>query len=48
VYQIIYLYIAEDYSFEDKDVTATQSILKKQEEKPNHVDYEIRVYNGTF
>jgi hypothetical protein len=31
-----------------KDVQATRAILKEQEEKPGHVDYEIEVYNGAF
>ena len=38
----------EDSLFKDKDVQATRAILKEQEEKPDHVDYEITIYNGTF
>ncbi len=37
----------EDHQFKDKDIQATRAILKEQEEKPDHVDYEITVYEGT-
>ncbi|KAI0283912.1 dienelactone hydrolase endo-1,3,1,4-beta-D-glucanase [Russula aff. rugulosa BPL654] len=37
----------EDSQFKDKDIQATRAILKEQEEKPDHVDYEIEIYNGT-
>jgi dienelactone hydrolase len=37
----------EDHSFKDKDVKAAEGIFKEQEEKPDHVDYEFRVYKGT-
>jgi len=37
----------DDYYFKVKDVEATRAILKEQEEKPDHVDYETTVYRGT-
>ena len=40
--------IIDDEYFKDKDVEATRAILKEQEEKPDHVDYEITVYKGTL
>jgi hypothetical protein len=35
-------------SFKDKDVKMAQDIFKQQEEKPDHVDYEFRVWKGRF
>ncbi len=32
--------------FNDKDVKTAEGIFKEQEEKPDHVDYEFRVYKG--
>ncbi|KAF8478080.1 dienelactone hydrolase endo-1-3,1,4-beta-D-glucanase [Russula ochroleuca] len=37
----------EDMSFKDKDVQAARDILKEQEEKPDHVDYEFKIWKGT-
>jgi dienelactone hydrolase len=34
-------------SFKDQDVKTAQSIFKEQEEKPDHVDYEFNIWNGT-
>ncbi len=34
--------------FKDKDVKTAEGIFKEQEEKPDHVDYEFRVYKGKF
>jgi len=42
---IIY-YHAEDHSFKDKDVETAKAIFKEQEEKPNHVEYEFRIWKG--
>lgn len=36
----------EDMSFKDKDVKTAQTIFKEQEEKPDHVDYEFKIWNG--
>jgi carboxymethylenebutenolidase len=33
-------------SFKDKDVQAARDILKEQEEKPDHVDYEFKIWKG--
>ena len=38
----------EDMSFKDKDVKMAQDIFKQQEEKPDHVDYEFRVWKGSI
>jgi len=38
----------EDMSFKDKDVKTAEAIFKEQEENPDHVDYEFRVWKGTF
>ena len=35
-------------SFKDKDVKTAEAIFKEQEEKPDHVDYEFRVWEGKF
>jgi hypothetical protein len=40
--------IIEDRYFKDKDVQATRAILEEQKEKPDHIDYEVTVYMGTF
>ncbi len=37
---------AEDHSFKDKDVETAKAIFKEQEEKPNHVEYEFRIWKG--
>jgi len=37
----------DDHYFKDKDVQATRAILKEQEEKPDHIEYEMTVYKGT-
>jgi len=42
------LHIADDQLFKDKDVKTAEGIFKEQEEKPDHVDYEFRVYQGKF
>ena len=42
------LHITDDQFFKDKDVKTAESIFKEQEEKPDHVDYEFRVYQGKF
>ncbi|KAH9179171.1 dienelactone hydrolase endo-1-3,1,4-beta-D-glucanase [Lactarius sanguifluus] len=42
-----WLLAEEDFSFKDKDVKTAQSIFKEQEEKPDHVDYEFKIWNGT-
>ena len=42
------LHIADDHSFKEKDVKTAEGILKEQEEKADHVDYEFRVYKGKF
>ena len=36
----------EDLGFKDKEVKIAQSIFKEQEEKPDHVDYEFKIWNG--
>jgi hypothetical protein len=41
-------HLAEDHSFKDKDVKTAEGILKEQEDKPDHVDYEFQVYKGKF
>ncbi|KAH9049982.1 dienelactone hydrolase endo-1-3,1,4-beta-D-glucanase [Lactarius hengduanensis] len=41
-----WLLAEEDFSFKDKDVKTAQSIFKEQEEKPDHVDYEFKIWNG--
>jgi hypothetical protein len=38
--------MTEDHSFKDKDVKIAEGILKEQEEQPDHIDYEFRVYQG--
>ncbi len=48
MYALHHLHIAEDHSFKDKDVKAAEGIFKEQEEKPDHVDYEFRVYEGKY
>lgn len=35
-------------SFKDKDVQTAQTIFKEQEEKPDHLDYEFKIWKGTF
>ena len=35
-------------SFKDKDVKTAQAIFKEQEGKPDHVDYEFRIWEGKF
>ena len=42
------LLITEDMGFKDKDVQVARDIFKKQEEKPDHVEYEFRVWKGNF
>lgn len=42
-----WLLAQEDLSFKDKDVKAAQSIFKEQEEKPDNVDYEFKIWDGT-
>jgi dienelactone hydrolase len=42
------LHIADDHGFKDEDVKTAEGIFKEQEEKPDHVDYEFRVYKGKF
>ncbi|KAH9080606.1 dienelactone hydrolase endo-1-3,1,4-beta-D-glucanase [Lactarius deliciosus] len=42
-----WLLAEEDFSFKDKDVKTAQSIFKEKEEKPDHVDYEFKIWNGT-
>jgi dienelactone hydrolase len=37
----------DDHGFKDEDVKTAEGIFKEQEEKPDHVDYEFRVYKGT-
>ena len=32
--------------FKDKEVKVAQSIFKEQEGKPDHVDYEFKIWNG--
>ena len=39
---------AEDMSFKDKHVKNAEAVFKEQEEKPDHVDYEFRVWKGKF
>ncbi|KAI9443153.1 dienelactone hydrolase endo-1-3,1,4-beta-D-glucanase [Lactarius indigo] len=41
-----WLLAEEDMSFKDKDVKTAQSIFKEQEEKPDPVDYEFKIWNG--
>jgi hypothetical protein len=36
----------EDMGFKDKDVKTAQAIFKEQEEKPDHVDYEFKIWKG--
>ena len=35
-------------SFKDKHVKTAEAVFKEQEEKPDHVDYEFRVWKGKF
>ncbi len=42
------LHITEDHCFKDKDVKTAEGVLKEQGEKPDHLDYEFRVYKGKF
>jgi len=42
-----WLLAEEDMSFKDQDVKIAQGIFKEQEEKPDHVDYEFKVWKGT-
>ncbi|KAF8478074.1 dienelactone hydrolase endo-1-3,1,4-beta-D-glucanase [Russula ochroleuca] len=37
----------EDMAFKDKDIKTAQAIFKDQETKPDHVDYEFRIWKGT-
>ncbi|KAF8272182.1 hypothetical protein EI94DRAFT_1566829 [Lactarius quietus] len=37
---------AEDMAFKEKDVKTAQSFFKEQEGKPDHVDYEFKIWNG--
>jgi hypothetical protein len=33
-------------NFKDKDAQAARDILKEQEAKPDHVDYEFKTWKG--
>jgi hypothetical protein len=33
-------------AFKDKDIKTAQAIFKDQETKPDHVDYEFRIWKG--
>jgi hypothetical protein len=33
-------------SFKDKDVKTAQAIFKEQEGKPDHVEYEFKIWKG--
>jgi hypothetical protein len=40
------LFIIEDMAFKDKDVKTAEAIFKDQESKPDHVDYEFKIWKG--
>jgi len=42
-----WLLAEDDMGFKDKEVKRAQSIFKEQEGKPDHVDYEFKIWNGT-
>jgi len=42
-----WLLAEEDMAFKEKDVKTAQSFFKEQEGKPDHVDYEFKIWNGT-
>jgi len=42
-----WLLAEEDSYFKDKDVKTAQAIFTEQEGKPEHVDYEFRIWKGT-
>jgi len=42
-----WLLAEEDMSFKDKAVKTAEAIFKEREGKPDHVDYEFRVWEGT-
>jgi len=42
-----WLLAEEDMSFKDKDIKTAESIFKEREGKPEHVDYEFKIWNGT-
>ena len=38
----------EDMAFKDKEVKTAQAIFAEQEAKPDHVDYEFRIWKGNI
>lgn len=42
-----WLLAEEDMAFKEKDVKTAQSFFKEQEGKPDHVDYEFKIWSGT-
>ena len=40
------MFIIEDMAFKDKDVKTAEAIFKDQESKPDHVDYEFKIWKG--